>query len=598
MMSPWRRLLRTLVFRPYRLWAYHQFLKFERRTRHVRQVQRQVLLDRIAKNRDSQFGRDHSFSGIAKPEDFRTRVPVTSYEYYEPYIRRMKAGQTDALFGPGQRLVMFAMTSGTLAARKFIPIGEEFVREFRRGWLIWGVKACSHHEGMLHGAIVQLASDWDEFRTEAGIPCGSVSGLVAKMQRRLVRRLYCIPSEVGRIKDVAARHYTTLRMAISCDVTYFTTANPSTAVNLARLGDAEKESLVRDIADGTLAARFSVSSPIREALHARISKPDPRRARELEAIISRTGHLLPKDYWPNLKLMGNWMGGAVSSYLRHYPGLFGTTPVRDIGLLASEGRMTIPLESGSPAGVLDPTVNYYEFIPEEEIDSPMPTVLEAHEVVEGRNYFILLTTPSGFYRYNIFDVVRVVGMFHGTPVLEFLNKGAHFASITGEKLAESQVSRAVDGTLHELSLALTAFTLAPCWDDVLPYYTLLVERGDIASDEQACRLLTGVDASLCRLNSEYQSKRETRRLGAVRLGWLPPGAWRDFCRQRLERSGGTLEQYKHPCLVNDMEFVAKMPLQGVLTLTDSAALSHGTSKSVERGDAAGRTSAPAGRGLT
>jgi hypothetical protein len=273
--------------------------------------------------------------------------------------------------------------------------------------------------------------------------------------------------------------------------------------------------------------------------------------------------------------------------------LFGSTPVRDIGLLASEGRMTIPLESGNPSGVLDPTVNYYEFIPEEEIDSTMPTVLEAHELVEGRNYFILLTTPSGFYRYNIFDVVRVVAKFHETPVLEFLNKGSHFANITGEKLAEAQVAKAVDRTLHGLSLALTAFTLAPCWDDVLPYYTLLVERGDIGSDEQARRLVTGIDATLCELNSEYRCKRETHRLGALRISWLPSGTWKDYCWQRLERSGGTLEQYKHPCLVSDLEFVAKMPIQGFMTVTDSTAATPGSS-SVQSGAGSGET-AVAGR---
>jgi hypothetical protein len=565
-----RTVLSTIILRPYRIWSHLQYFKFERSTRDLRGIQKRVLLNRIAKNRDSSFGSDHGFGGISSVADFRMRVPVTDYEYYEPYIQRMKAGQTSAMFGPDQRLIMFALTSGTLAARKFIPISEEFVREFRRGWLVWGVRACVHHEGILHGAIVQLASDWDEFRTDAGIPCGSVSGLVASMQRRIVRRLYCIPSTVGRIKDVVARHYTTLRISIPRDVTYFTTANPSTAVNLARLGDAEKESLVRDIADGTLSERFAIPVEIREALRPAVSRPDRARARELERIIADTGHLLPKDYWPNLRLMGNWTGGAVRSYLRHYPALFGDTPVRDIGLLASEGRMTIPLETGSPAGVLDPTVNYYEFIPEEEADSPSPTVLEAHELVEGRNYFILLTTPSGFYRYNISDLVRVVGKFHDTPVLEFLNKGAHIANITGEKLAEAQVTRAVDRTLGELSLTLTAFTLAPCWDDLQPYYTLLVERGDIATDEQARRLLAGVDSSLCALNSEYQCKRESRRLGPVRLAWLPDGSWQDFCRRRLERNGGTLEQYKHPCLVNDLEFVSKMPVQGVLTVPTSS----------------------------
>jgi len=40
---------------------------------------------------------------------------------------------------------------------------------------------------------------------------------------------------------------------------------------------------------------------------------------------------------------------------------------------------------------------------------PNPTILLADEVEEGRNYFILFTTSGGLYRYNINDVVRVVG---------------------------------------------------------------------------------------------------------------------------------------------------------------------------------------------
>ncbi len=566
MIPLWRRVLRKIIFRPYRIWAHRQFAQFERAAQNLRQVQRDALLKRIALNRDSSFGRDHNFASISSVENFRARIPITSYEYYEPYIERMKAGQTDALLGAGQKLVMFAMTSGTHAARKFIPITEEFVKEFRRGWFTWGGKACMDHLGMLHGSIVQLASDWDEFRTEANTPCGSVSGLIARLQGSLVRRLYCIPPEVGRIKDVAARHYTTMRLAIAQDVTFLTTANPSTVVNLIRLGDSEKENIVRDVSDGTLNERLAIPADVRLALDHRISKPNRNRARVLDEIIARTGELLPKDYWPNLKLLGNWTGGSVGAYLRHYQKLFGSTPVRDIGLLASEGRMTIPIQAGTSAGVLDPSVNYYEFIPEEEAGSRAPTVLEAHELVEGKNYLVLLTTPSGFYRYNIFDLVRVVGRFHETPVLEFLNKGAHFASITGEKLAESQVTRAVDDTLKDMSLALTAFTLAPCWDEVMPYYTLLVERRDIPSEDHARRLLAGVESTLCRLNSEYQCKRETQRLGPVRLGWLPSGAWKDFCRSRLERSGGTLEQYKHPCLVNDFEFVRQMRVEAELAV--------------------------------
>src|SRR5262249_51371614 len=160
------------------------------------------------------------------------------------------------------------------------------------------------------------------------------------------------------------------------------------------------------------------------------------------------------------------------------------TPVRDIGLIASEGRMTIPVADGTPSGLLDVVGHFFEFIPEEEADRPNPVVLGAHELQEGRAYFILLTTSFGLYRYHIHDLVRVTGFHKRTPLLEFLSKGAHFANITGEKLSEYHVSGAMADALKELDLSVTAYSLAPCWDEELPYYGLFVERGDLADRRQ------------------------------------------------------------------------------------------------------------------
>ena len=94
---------------------------------------------------------------------------------------------------------------------------------------------------------------------------------------------------------------------------------------------------------------------------------------------------------------------------------FSQAPVRDIGLVASEGRMTIPLADGTPSGVLDIQSHYFEFVPEEESDSVRPTVLSADEVEVGCRYFILLTTSYGLYRYNICDLVQVTGFHNAYP---------------------------------------------------------------------------------------------------------------------------------------------------------------------------------------
>ena len=532
---------------------------------HNPHIAQEVLFQRILKAQaDTGFGRDHHFSTVRTLEDFRRNVPIAGYEAVEPYIARMRRGELSALVSDPV-VHMFALTSGTTATRKYIPVTPRYLADYRRGWNIWGLKVFRDHPETKLRPIVQLSGDWQETHTEAGTPCGAVTGLTASMQKRLIRWLYCVPACAGKIKDANAKYYLILRLSLPRPVALIIAANPSTLIGLARAGDRASEDLVRDLRDGTLSTQYDIPADIRAALAPRLSKRHVARSRELEAIVNRTGTLYPKDYWPSYCLLGNWMGGSVGAYLRHYPHYFGDMPVRDVGLIASEGRMTIPLTSGTAAGVLDVTTHFFEFIPEEEGDSPQPTVLRATEVVEGRNYYILPTTSFGLYRYHIQDVVRVVGFHNRTPLIEFLSKGAHFANLTGEKVSEYHVTAAMKDVQHELNLNLGTYSLAPCWpagDETLtPYYGLFLERTDLASVEQGLRLVQHLDRRLAELNVEYAAKRESLRLGAVRLELLPAGTWQEWDRKRLQKTGGTLEQYKHPCLIGDTQFRASMPVE-------------------------------------
>ncbi len=533
---------------------------FEEATSRPRQVQEALLRRILSVQADTDFGRRHHFASIDTVADFRRHVPVAGYEYVEPYIQRVANGELRALLSES-KVHMFAMTSGTTAARKFIPVTPQYLADYRRGWNLWGLKVFRDHREVRFRPIVQLSGDWQEFTTQAGIPCGSVTGLTATMQLRIIRWLYCVPACVGKIKDPGAKYYVALRLSLPRRAGMIVAANPSTLVNLARAGDLEKESLIRDIRDGTLSQRFDVPAEVRAALAGRIRKRHADRARELEDIVRRTGTLYPKDYWPKDCIIGNWTGGSVGSYLRHYPRYYGDTPVRDVGLIASEGRMTIPMDDGTPSGVLDVTTHYYEFIPEDEVDGPQPTVLGAHELEEGRNYYILPTTSYGLYRYHIQDVVRVTGFFHQTPLVEFLSKGKHFANITGEKLSEYHVTGAMRDVLSRLSISLNTYSLAPCWDDQLPYYGLFIERGDLANLDQGIHLTQALEQRLCAVNVEYAATRFSRRLGPIRLELLPVHTWQTWDRQRLAKSGGTHEQYKHPCLISDPDFRATIGVE-------------------------------------
>ncbi len=175
-------------------------------------------------------------------------------------------------------------------------------------------------------------------------------------------------------------------------------------------------------------------------------------------------------------------------------------------------------------------------------------------MIEGRNYFIVLTTAGGLYRYNISDLVRCVGYHGRAPLIEFLNKGAHYSSLTGEKLSEHQVIAAVEAAQRAIGVHLRSYLLAPTWDEP-PYYSLLIEESDLVTPGITERLAGAVENELRYQNVEYVSKRDTLRLGPVRIFRLAEGSWVDFQRRRLVRSGGTVEQYKQPHLVPDLDLI-------------------------------------------
>src|SRR5262249_58160373 len=139
-----------------------------------------------------------------------------------------------------------------------------------RGWNVWGLKAFRDHLETRLRPIVQLSGDWDEHRSESGVPCGAVTGLTATMQKKLIRWLYCVPACVGKVKDPTAKYYVALRLSVPRKVGMIIAANPSTLINMARAGDQEKESLLRDISDGTLSTRFDIPDEVRAALAGRI----------------------------------------------------------------------------------------------------------------------------------------------------------------------------------------------------------------------------------------------------------------------------------------------------------------------------------------
>lgn len=520
--------------------ARRQLARFRASLGDARRVQERVLLRLIQRHAASDFGRQHGFKHIRRVEDFTAQVPVRDHAGLAPYLDQVRAGRTTALFAPGERIRMFAMTSGSTASPKYIPVTDEFIRQYRRGWNIFGVKALLDHPGAMLRPLLQVSSPMDVDRTPGGVPCGSISGLLAATQKRLVRRFYAVPSSLSRIQDTAARYYAIMRLAIPKDVAFMVTASPATQLQLARVAARHAESMIRDIRDGTLTLPGDLDRTLAQGWAGRLA-PDPATAGRLAAIREHDGTLLPRRYW-NLRFLANWTGGTLALHLGDFPACFGDVPVRDIGLLATEGRVTIGMEDGVAGGVLDVEGAYFEFVP---CGGGTGDVRSCHELVPGETYRVVMTNSAGLYRYDIGDHVRVIGYLCQAPMLEFLHRGSRTASVTGEKITEWQVTRAFQEACEASSQPVGSFVLAPRWADP-PFYRLYLQDSDTGglAHESSVMIARHMDKSLSRLNTEYDSKRRSGRLGAIDVSVLPPKFLDDRDELRRRGLGSAGEQFK------------------------------------------------------
>ena len=112
----------------------------------------------------------------------------------------------------------------------------------------------------------------------------------------------------------------------------------------------------------------------------------------------------------------------------------------------------------------------------------------------------------------------------------------------------------MDAVARRVPQPVTAYSVGPVWDDKQPYYAIYLEEPDAADEPRLKRFLTEFDTQLGVENVEYAAKREGARLGALRAAVIPAGRWAEWDRERLARTGGSPEQYKHPCLIGDLKF--------------------------------------------
>jgi hypothetical protein len=329
-----------------------------------------------------------------------------------------------------------------------------------------------------------------------------------------------------------------LRLAIArADVTYMGAANPTTLLTLAKLYREHHAQLIADLHQGTFFLADRVPAEVMKAVRARL-RADPGRADELSRLHASNPEVRIADVWPALRLVVTWTcasaGVAVDSLRKE---LSSRMRIMELGYISSEFRGTITIGRRAGSGLPTFDTHFFEFVERDLWDAGTPEYLTLDQVRKGHDYYLIVTTPSGLYRYFINDIVKVTGFLNATPLLKFVQKGKGVTNITGEKLYESQVLQAVrEGMAGMGRSARFVMMLA---DEDACCYRLYVEA-DPGAVLDAAAFAQATDARLSSLNVEYQAKRESERLGPIEARWLAPEtgeAYKQHCVSQGQREG-------------------------------------------------------------
>ena len=522
----------------------HRFRQLHAEAKSPATAQQRVLSEILAANAETAFGKRHGFASIRNAADYRRAVPVQSYEDLRADIEAQEASGEPRL--TREQPVYYNRTSGTVAAPKNIPVTASGLKRIRGNQQL-AAYSFSRWPGLFGGKMFAVTGAAVEGHMPGGTPFGSASGLLYQNQPKLLRARYVLPAELTAIEDYEDRYLSMAAFGLSeSRVTVAAMPNSSTLLRLLDIVNRRADELLGLIADG----RLPVGVPA--GIGARLN-PQPRRASELERRVETTGKLTYADIWPGLVGLVTWTGGSCGVAIRNLvPTLTTPCAVIELGYVASEvhGTVNVDPRRNLCLPTLDHT--FLEFAPRADWEANSHTdLLGLADLEEGEDYYVIVTTADGLYRYDMNDIVRVNGRVHATPTLEFLQKGKGVTSITGEKLHEVQVLNAVGEALGEANVESEFFIVLA--DPATASYTLYFEpRGDIAP---VPRLAPLIDAALRTSNIEYDGKRASGRLGELRMRWLKRGAGDAFREHRV--AGGqrdTQFKYLHLQLAEECGF--------------------------------------------
>ncbi|WP_246011865.1 GH3 auxin-responsive promoter family protein [Chryseotalea sanaruensis] len=484
----------------------HRFSQIERFMNNPHEVQSELLQNILLSARHTEFGQRYDFRSITNHDQFKSRVPVHSYEEFYPYIERLMRGEQNILWPSEIR--WFSKSSGTTNARsKFIPVSPE------------ALENCHFKGGK------DLLSIYINNYPDTKIFDGKGLGVGGSHQ-------------VNELDPTAASFYGDVSAVIMQNLPVWAEfiRTPSLQTALMNSWEEKIERMAQEVSQVNVTQIAGV--PTWTILL-------------IQRIVELQGKKNILEVWPSLEV---FFHGAVA--FGPYRSLFKSLIPSDSmnyweTYNASEGFFGIQDQKNSEELLLMLDYGiYYEFIPVEELDKDNPIALSLEQVQLGKNYAMVISTNSGLWRYNIGDTIKFTSK---NPYrIKISGRTKHFINAFGEEVIVENAEQAIAKACESTGAVIDNFTAAPVYlqEGKKGGHEWIIEFKRKPDD---LKIFTQIlDDTLRTINSDYDAKRvRDIALIAPIIHSAAEGTFYNWMKKRGKLGG----QNKVPRLSNTREYV-------------------------------------------
>ena len=512
----------------------------------------ELLMRMLDDNKDTEYGRKYGFADIKSVAEFQERVPLTTFDDYAGYVYRMTERGESGLIS-AYNIAHYAKTSGTMGNPKRIPVSDRAMGVMNRYNMQLRTKVICDAIGFDWANPPYLNLIESQLTTlKNGATYGAISAKVIGQMGDYLPMLMTSPLEALVPDPKTNTRYLHARFALmNPEITSMGFSFSSILLELMQYIESEWEMLVDDIEKGTIDESVKMPADVRASVLGKI-QPMPERAAQLREIFSQgfDEPIMPK-IWPNLTIFSGVATGGFATYYNKLRQRYAGDGVRlfYVGLNASEGILSVPMDVDCPDSVLIPDSVFYEFIPIDSEDQGDIVTIDGVEV--GKTYEIVITNQSGFYRYRIRDAVKVTGMYNNTPMIQFQYRIDQTISVLGEKTTELVLRGVAERVERELGYSMEDFSVFGDVDSVPMRYVMLMEA-TLPEGLDPGAVAAELDKGLCEGNPSYGDKVAKGMLDHLRLLFLQPETYLLY-RDVMISKGAASAQLKPPRILNEIQ---------------------------------------------